>query len=333
MAIFSIKKSLIIVLFLLAFLCTFFLLQVYTPISSEDSPAIVYDVKAGDGYKIIAQNLADQMIIKSKLFFELHVLLSGKYSKLQAGKYYISPSMSIAEMAEKFYQGDVAKQQLLTLPGWTIYDIAQYLQDQNFTSKENFLNLASQNFNKDFNFLGSKPNGLTLEGYLFPDKYYVTESQDVNDLMKAMLVNFGSKLTPELRIAIAAQHKSIFQIVTMASILEKEVRSIQDKKIVSGILWKRLVNGMPLQVDATLDYAGRGSFTNKVAKDSSYNTYKYIGLPGGPISNPGLESIIAAVYPEKSDFWYYLSAKKTGKTIFSKTFLEHQAAIIKYLHN
>ena len=120
----------------------------------------------------------------------------------------------------------------------------------------------------------------------------------------------------------------------MASIIEKEVRTSEDKKLVSGILWKRWGIGMPLQADATVVYASgkkNGYVTFEDLKiQSPYNTYLHIGLPVGPISNPGLESIVAAIYPQSSDFWYYLS-KPSGETVFSKTLAEHNNAKIKYL--
>jgi UPF0755 protein len=146
-----------------------------------------------------------------------------------------------------------------------------------------------------------------------------------------MLKNFDQKLTPALMAEIKAQKKSIFSIVTMASLLEKEVKTQEDKKIVSGILWKRIAIGMPLQLDATINYItnkGDASVTIKDTKiNSPYNTYKYYGLPKGPISNPGLDSISAAIYPTKTNYLYYLT---DGKTIFSETLEQHIEAA-KYL--
>lgn len=120
----------------------------------------------------------------------------------------------------------------------------------------------------------------------------------------------------------------------MASLVEKEVKTLEDKKLVSGVLWKRLENGMPLQVDATISYiTGKKNAKILIADtqiDSPYNTYKYRGLPLGPISNPGLDSIVAALYPQESSYWYYLSTPE-GQTIFSRTLDEHNQARAKYL--
>jgi UPF0755 protein len=182
--------------------------------------------------------------------------------------------------------------------------------------------------------LKDKPKSLNLEGYIFPDSYKIRKEETIEDIINKTLQNFDKKVTPELRQEIEKQNKTIFEIITMASLLEKEVKTLEDKKIVSGILWKRLENNMPLQVDATISFiTGKKDANISIEEtkiDSPYNTYKYKGLPLGPISNPGLESIIAAIYPESSDYWYYLSTPE-GETVFSKTLEEHNIAKAKYL--
>jgi UPF0755 protein len=175
---------------------------------------------------------------------------------------------------------------------------------------------------------------MSLEGFLFPDTYQISYSAGEKDIIRMMLANFDKKLTKDLREEIVRQNKTIFEIVTMASLLEKEVRTAEDKKLVAGVLWKRLKNRIPLQVDAAVSYI-TGKKTVKITKedtqiDSPYNTYKYLGLPLGPISNPGLESIKASIYPKESRYWYYLSTPE-GQTIFSRTLEEHNIAKAKYL--
>ena len=156
-----------------------------------------------------------------------------------------------------------------------------------------------------------------------------------------MVRNFDAKVTQEVRDAIAGQQKSIFEIVIMASLIEKEVSSEEDRALVSGILWKRISLGMPLQVDATIAYIKNqesriknqrdGKISLEDTKiDSPYNTYRYRGLPRGPIANPGLSAIRAAVFPRSSPYLYYLSTPD-GRTIFSRTLEEHNAAKEKYL--
>jgi UPF0755 protein len=242
--------------------------------------------------------------------------------------------MPVAEIVKKIVEGDVAKNKITIIEGWNLRNIADYLESKKLYSKEDFLMAAKADFSDDFTFLKEKPKNTGLEGYIFPDTYYLSDKSKPEDFLKVTLFNFDKKLSLELREEILRQKKSIFKIVTMASMIEKEVKTFEDKKIVSGIFWKRIKEGIPLQVDATVNYV-TGKNDAKVLLedtkiDSRYNTYKYYGLPLGPISNPGMDSILAAIYPEKTDYWYYLSADGNGQTIFSKTLDEHNIAKAKY---
>ncbi len=265
----------------------------------------VFSVEKGQGSRTIAQRLEDGGFIRSAFFFNAYTLLRGAASKLQAGEYAVSRAYSIVQISNKFAAGDVIKNRITIIEGWNIKDIAQYLQEQGVASKEEIL--AFQH----------------LEGRLFPDTYEVSPAAAAEELVTLMTDTFEKKVGAISKDALI-----------MASILEKEVRGLEDKRIVSGILQKRLQVGMALQVDATINYI-TGKRDSQVSRadaaiDSPYNTYKYRGLPPGPISNPGLESIQAAQEPEKSPYWYYLSTPE-GKTIFSKTSDEHAQAKAQYL--
>ena len=257
--------------------------------------------------------------------------------------------MNIIEISEKIVSGDTVKETITIPEGWNLRDIGWYFENQGMFQAEELFELMGfplidyskektlpfpKSFDLDYSFLKDKLKHLSFEGYLFLDTYEINRGEDLESIVRKMLDNFDKKLTQELRAEISSQKKTIFEIITMASLLEREVRTLEDKKLVSGVLWKRLENGVPLQVDATIIYITGGK-TTKVSKeetkiDSPYNTYKHRGLPLGPISNPGLESILASVYPESSDYWYYLSTKE-GKTIFSRTLEEHNIAKVKYL--
>ncbi len=329
----ELKKRLLIGSFAAVFL--FILWEFYIPNSLGNRPTIEYEVQKGQGLKNISADLKKQGIIKSYGFFNLYALISGNRDKLQAGSYDLSSSMSIAQIVKKFASGDIIKNNITIIEGWNLKDIAQYLEAKKLFSGKDFLNSANQDLSAEYSFLKDKPKKLSLEGYIFPDTYEVPKGATPDYVVKSALDNFDKKLTPDLRKEIANQHKSIFEIITMASILEKEVKSLDDKKVVSGILWKRIDNNMGLSVDSTINYITGKNDTSVSVKDtkinSLYNTYKYVGLPLGPISNPGMDSILAAIYPTKSDYWYYLSDPKTGNTIFSKTLDEHNEAVAKYL--
>ena len=308
--------------------------EIYIPIKPGSYETITYIAERGKGDEDIAWDLQKLGIIKNRYFFEAYVVISFQHSKLQAGKYILSPGMSVYQIVDKFVRGDVVKNKITIIEGWNVGDIAEYFEKKEICSKADFINLANQNYSKKFNFLSELPEAVDLEGYLFPDTYEVSGGESVENIIENILANFEKKITPELKEEIVLQKKSIFEIITMASIIEKEVKTMDDKKIVSGILWKRWESGMPLQVDSTVNYITgknhRSALIVDTKIDSPYNTYKYKGLPLGPISNPGINSILAAIYPIESKYWYYLSAVN-GKTIFSETLEKHNIARAKYL--
>jgi len=321
--------SIIIVVFLFVFFIVCF--EIYVPLNPGSHETVVFTVEKGWGSDDIANNLQKLGIIRSSYFFKIYSVLSLKHPMLQAGEYNLSSKMSIHQIANKMAQGDVIKDNVVILEGWNTKDIGKYLESKGICKQDYFVSLTKKDYSDEFDFLADKPKTADLEGYLFPDTYEISKTETCEDILNAMLANFGQKLTPTLRTEIKNQKKSIFDIVTMSSLLEKEIRTLDDKKIVSGILWKRIAIGMPLQLDSTIIYiTGNPEISVKDKTiNSPYNTYKYYGLPKGPISNPGINSITAAIYPKTTNYWYYLS---DGKTIFSETLEQHNAARAKYLH-
>ena len=250
--------------------------------------------------------------------------------------------MNIPKIVEAFVSGNSVANEMIVKEGWNLRDIAWYFENQGMFQAEELFELVgfpaqtsdAKDFSREFSFLADRPEDISLEGYLFPDTYDISYGDSLENIVRRMLNNFEDKLEQELIEDIESQDKSLFEIITMASLLEKELITFEDKKIASGVLWKRIEIGMPLQVDATVNYV-TGKNIRKVVitdtkKDSLYNTYKYKGLPLGPISNPGIESIRAALYPEESPYFYYLSTLER-EIIFSKTLEEHNIAKAKYL--
>ena len=280
---------------------------VYLPKDSSLVEEKLFLVERGQSIFQIAKNLEKEGLIKNRFLFDFYVLARRTQDRLRAGEYSLSPSMNIIEIAQKIISGDIAKI-VVTIPeGFTVKQIEERLN----------LKLPGEN----------------LEGFLFPDTYQFPIRVTGEEAVKKMRDNFDKKLAP-YRNEVSGAGLTLFEIITMASLIEKEVKTKEDKELVSGILWKRLENDIPLQVDATITYI-TGKKTTKISKeetqiDSPYNTYKYLGLPLGPICNPGLESILAAIYPKSSEYWYYLSTPE-GETIFSKILEEHNYAKSKYL--
>jgi len=281
---------------------------IYYPVESGSDETVMFLVKKGEGAKEISINLKEQGLIRYSSLFRVYALIEDKAEELKAGEYELSPSMNVPEIVNKLASGDRIKRTITIIEGWTLKDIANYLE--------------AEELNPD------------LEGYLFPDTYEISSEDGIEEIIEKMIDNFNKKLTLELKEEITSQEKTIHEIIIMASLIEKEVRTFEDKKIVSGILWKGIEIGMPLQVDATITYITGKKSTEILKKeleiDSSYNTYKYKGLPFGPICNPGMESILSAIYPENSEYWFYLSTPE-GETIFSKSLKEHSEARAKYL--
>jgi len=347
-----IKKICTIILFLFLFFSfsVFFIGQgIYLPKNLSPTQQQPFLIKKGESFFQIAENLEREKIIKNRFLFDFYVFFKRTDKKLQAGEYFLSPSMAIPEITKKIVLGDVIKEKITIIEGWNLRDIGWYFENKGMFQAEELFELVGfpqidyskvtdlprpKDFSSDYDFLKQKPKEVGLEGYLFPDTYKLNKGATLEEIVRKMLNNFDKKLAVDLREEITAQNKSIFEIITMASLIEKEVKSFEDKKLVSGILWKRLRHDIPLQVDATITYI-TGKRTTKISKeetqiDSPYNTYKYKDLPLGPICNPGLESIKASVYPESSDYLYYLSMS-SGETIFSKTLEEHNIAKAKYL--
>jgi len=317
---------------------------VYFPVEKTSKKIETVIIEKGESLKEIASKLQNKGVIKSKFFFELYALLSNSAKNLQAGIYEISSSMNIPQIISKLSAGEVAKEKIVIVEGWNLKDIAQALEKKGGLRAEEFLektgylkppepSLISE-LEKKFDFLKEKPKDIGLEGYLFPDTYEIKKGEEVGKVIEKMLKNFEKKITPELKKEIKKQGKTLFQIITMASLLEREAKSYEDKQKIAGILWKRLKNGWKLQVDATLTYIlGKPSLLltkEDLQIDSPYNTYKYYGLPKGPICNPGIESIKAAIYYKETPFWFYLNTKD-GRTLFSKTLKEHNFKRWKYL--
>lgn len=318
----------------IASLILYFWSGIYLPKLKNFSETKIIQIKKGDALEDIAQKLEKEGLIKKAHFFTFYNFISCNTPRLQAGYYLFSPSMTIPEIVAKMVRGEVIKDKITIIEGWSTKDIADYFERKNVCQKEDFFRIIFKDFSSEFDFLKDKPKNQNLEGYLFPDTYEIIYGEEPETILKRILKNFDKKITQEMRKEIENQKKTIFEIVTMASLLEKEVKTMEEKKLVSGILWKRLENKMPLQVDATINYI-TGKRTTKISIeetkiDNPYNTYLYLGLPPGPICNPGLDSILAAIYPAKSDYWYYLTTPE-GKAIFSKTYQEHLLAKAKYL--
>ncbi|MBU4360644.1 endolytic transglycosylase MltG, partial [Patescibacteria group bacterium] len=314
----KIKSIIIFIIIILFFAGVIFVFDLKSKVEFEGEKEFI--ALRGESVGQIARNLVAQDVINSEWTFKFYVWLKGWQSSIQAGTYILTP-MSISDVATTLVSGKVDNEiSLKFIEGWTAQEIANELVARKIIiNSQEFLNLAqAKNFSSEysgkFSFL-KDVESRSLEGFLFPDTYSVYKDATVNDVIIKMLDNFNDKLTPALRTEIKAQGKTIYQVLIMASIIEAEVQTDEDRKLISDILWKRLDSQMPLQVDSSLKYVigkqDRNALTYAELKiDSLYNTYKYKGLPPTPICNPGESAIRSAIYPKNSDFWFYLSDKQ-----------------------
>jgi UPF0755 protein len=241
------------------------------------------------------------------------------------------------------------------LEGWTVDDLDNYLisfgkLDRASLDKiiglpkidyRQFASSTPPDLSEKFSFLKDKPSYYSLEGFLFPDTYRVYEDASAADIVDKMLTNFDKKLTPQMRTDIAAQGKTIYEVVIMASLIEKEApinysdAENKDARIVSDIFWGRIDSGQALQSDATLTYLLADNNASHSGADleidSPYNTYKYKGLPPTPICNPGLRALEAAIYPIKTNYNYFLTSRDGKNIYYAKTYEEHLNNKYKYL--
>ena len=331
------KKSFRRLLLFLLFASIFYYFSVRREINAFAYPVNI-TIEEGEGVYQIAKKLESFGLIKNKITFLLHLYFSKNTSSIRAQSFTITQPYTTRELTKILTESQLLVPQevrITFLEGWTQRQYAKELDEQFVKGfGEQFLRLSSD-ATYAYDFLKSKPVDISLEGYLFPDTYNFYVNAYPGDVVIKLLDNFDSKLTPELREEIARQGRSIHDVITLASILEREVRSVEDKKLVADIFYKRLGIGMALQADSTVNYATGKNDPSVLASDlkfdSPYNTYLYQGIPPGPISNPGLDSILAAVYPDNNEYWYFLTTLDTGEVIYSKTFDEHVNNKQKYL--
>lgn len=291
----------------------------------------VFEISEGESTRQIGERLRQEGFIKNEIYFFYYVWANDLKGQIKAGSYEIGPGFRVPEIANILVSGnDIPRQVRVTFPeGWTIEKMAERLTASGLDG-DGFLELA-RNPDKElvskFGFLADIPEGASLEGFLFPDTYFFTVENTAGEIIEKMLVNFDRKLGVGFREDIESQDKTIFDVVTMASIIEAEGKIPRDKDLVSGIFWKRLEIGMPLQSDATLTYIlnvrKRQYSFQDTRVESPYNTYLHRGLPPGPVSNPGLVSLKSSIYPEESEYLYFLNNPDTGETFFARTLDEH----------
>ncbi len=291
---------------------------------------VVLDIKKGSSADAIADELYVRKLIQSPAIFKFYLKQHDLASQLKAGRIVLQENFSLKQIADALIEGGSNEVVVTLLEGWTIEQMAEYLEKNDLTTAESFLDCV-KNCVFDFNFL---PDGY-LEGYLYPDTYFVDPAAfDDQAFITRLISTLESRLTDEDWQAVKDSGYSFEQIMIMASIIEREERVKAEQPTIAGILWDRFDNAVGLGADATVLYAlGRtkgGLSYQDLQVDSPYNTRKYRGLPPTPIANPNISSIRAAIYPKRTDYFYYLHDAE-GEVHYAETLDEHNENKRKYL--
>lgn len=288
-----------------------------------------FTVQLGEGINSIADRLQSDKLIKSAWAFKIYLKLTGKII-VQPGTYDISPTQTLMSVANLIASGNTANVNITVPEGYTDAQIADQLAQKNVTTKDAFLKVVN-NFPPDYDFLKPRPANRSLEGFLFPDTYRFIKG-DPTLAVRQMLENFGSKYRSEIKPDLG--DKNLYEVLIVASMVEREAQKDEDRYLIAGVIYNRLKIGMRLDIDATVRFVVN-NWKDPLTKadltiDSPYNTRKYAGLPPGPICNPGLASIKAALHPTQHKYYYYLTDRE-GVTHYAKTLEEHNQNKVKYL--
>ncbi len=292
-----------------------------SPVDKNDQSSVMFIIKRGEPVQSIVNRLAAERLIRSKVVFFLLIKFEQEDRNIQAGDFRLKRSMTAHEVLKELQHGAIDIW-VTILEGWRVEEIAERLSNDLRISSQEFLAIAR-------------------EGYMFPDTYLFPKDASASAIVAILQKNFDRRVPESLREKSSHIGLSFEEVVILASLVEREGRGREDKRMIAGILLNRLREGMKLDVDATLQYIigydttertwWKKGLTNDHKKiDSPYNTYMYKGLPPGPICNPGLLSIEAVLDPIQSDYFFYLHDKQ-GTLHYAKTLDEHERNIARYL--
>lgn len=296
--------------------------------ASDNTEFQVFEVVPGMTLKKVAHELSRQNLIRSASAFQAIALIQDKQKLIMVGEYNVSPSMLPVDILQRITSGKTVLHPVTIPEGYRITEIADLLEKQNLAEKEKFLQQT-----KNMKLVTGIP-ATSLEGYLFPETYHFGKFTAEETIVKKMVETFKERALKQKFLKRAGEMGfSFHEIITLASLIEKETGKDSERKQISSVFHNRLKKNMRLQTDPTVIYAIE-NFDGNIRKrdlkiDSPYNTYRNKGLPPGPIASPGLKSIVAALYPAKTANLYFVS-RQDGSHQFSATLNEHNRAVQKY---
>ncbi len=301
------------------------------PADPDHQGTVLVHIPRGCSALDIGRTLEQKRLLRSGLAFAVYCLATGAARRLQAGWYDISASMSAREIAQMLCEGKVAKRRVVVVPGLTIRQVAARIAAAGLCSEAEFIKACRTKLHVGEVAFPLPPTA-TVEGYLFPATYHIPVGTPPEKIVRRMLVAFQERFWQPHKREIAENDLGLHGIVTLASMVEREAALDEERPIIAGVLMNRLRRGMPLQCDATVQYALGKHKPRLLYRDlrvnSPYNTYLHKGLPPGPICSPGLKSLLAALHPAKHDYLFYV-AKGGGRHVFTRTYAEHRRAIAR----
>ncbi|HOC18998.1 MAG TPA: endolytic transglycosylase MltG [Vicinamibacterales bacterium] len=302
------------------------------PYKGWEGEEVFVDILPGEGTAVIGRKLIEAGVVPDRWTFRAALWRTGDARRLKAGEYRFDRPLGPREVVARLARGDVYLRAITFREGLTIREMARLWEEQGFGTASEFRRAAGRaSLIHDLD-----PEARDLEGYLFPDTYALPRRASVDTLIERMVAGFRRVFTEDLQEAARAQGFSVRQAVALAALVEKETAKPEERPIVAGVYRQRLRIGMPLQADPTVIYAlvaaGRydGNLTRQGLQiDSPYNTYRYPGLPPGPIAAPGRGSLEAAARPADVDYLYFVS-RNDGSHVFSRTLDEHNRNVFRY---
>ena len=313
-------------------------------IGNQDKQTLKVTIDSGMSFGQLTERLSE-LGFKIPASFKWYATYKEFDRQLQPGIFEVQVPVTVADLIQILSEKARIEQKITILPGWDLRDFAKYLVEKGIAKNEDEVYVllgqpaeyAIPGISPEkLSWISGKPSRVSLEGYLAPDTYSIYTNATTEEVIDKLLEHRKKQLTPEILEEIKKSGRTMHEIITMASLLEREVRSPKDKAIVADIFWKRHDVNMGLQADSAVHYlTGKEGnvFTSNAdrALDNPWNTYKYPGLPPGPISLPNLASIEAALRPTKNDYWYFLTTLDTGEVKYGSTLAEHNANVQKYL--
>ncbi|MBI4852077.1 MAG: endolytic transglycosylase MltG [Acidobacteria bacterium] len=330
--------GLLLIILAIIGLCVFFwgYQQLHKPYKHNKESDLI-TIESGMGKRAIIDRLVEKDIISNPWPILVYLSLKSEEGKLQAGEYIFSSPITPLEVVAKLRQGLVVTQQITIPEGYDKYDVVQALVAAEIDSQE-----AIEKAINDTSLIRDlDPKARSLEGYLFPDTYTYTRQQKAPQIIAAMVKRFRQVLTPERQKKLQEKNLTLHELITMASLVEKEAKADEERGLVAAVFYNRLKKEMRLDCDPTFIYAAKleNVWDNQVnnpihrKRESLYNTYYITGLPAGPIASPGLKSIDAALSPTEVDYLYFVATGRDGRHNFSRTESEHLAAVAAYRRN